>query len=377
MTTAVAVDSITLARSELAEAMRAAASIKALAVEIQFAYGQLNAYTSETAVGVELPVDGPESGASIFVERARLANVLAFCASEVTLSVDDDDEHGPNLRIQSGPSSFELRGLREPDRFGHVVSHEPVGTPVVLEAATLVETLRRVLPFVSKDQTRPILTHVALYPTRHVAAGTDSYRLAIVRYGDDLVADGEVMAEDDRPAPLLLQQRGAASMQRLLAKKLGPVQIYEHGDRIQVTFEDHLRWSIRAEHRKFPDWENLLPDDEPTTVVKVDREDLLTGARAATALGPRNAPLLLTMDPEAGVEVACKVLDRGTMTRRLESADVEGEPLERGFNPEFVAALCAAAPVERLTVSGFLTLRPIIVEAARDRYLLMPIRINV
>lgn len=373
--TPVATDSLTLARSELAEGMRAAASIKAPAVEVQFAYGQLNAYTVEVAVGRELPVEGLEGAASIFVDRARLASILAYCTGTVVLSADED-KYGTNLRVESGPSSFELRGLREQERYGHVVSHDPAGTPVVIEAATLVETLRRVLPFVSKDFTRPILTNVALFPTRNLAAGTDSYRLAIVRYGDDLVPDGAVLAEDERPQPLLLQQRGATSMQRLLAKKLGQVAIYTEHENVQVTFED-LRWSLRAERGQFPDWEKLLPEEEPSTVMKVDREDLLTGARAANALGPRNAPLILTMDPEKGVEVACKAIDRGTMTRRLESAAVEGDPLEMGLNPEFVGALCAAAPVERLTVNARMPLRPILVEAARDRYLLMPIRLNV
>jgi DNA polymerase-3 subunit beta len=386
---------VAVPRSELARALKAASAVKAKHVHVDLTgeTAVISGYTPETAVRVTLDAPITEPAGEAFVLRTMLAGILPYLGSDVRLGITETQ-----ITVEADESVFEIRTARvdaappprstrrrrrvrvtaapEVGTFGHAFAKgKRIAT---FEAPILAEVLRRVLPFASRDMTRPILATMALYPEACCAAATDSYRLAVIRYGDGPVKPTE--------EPILLRVGAAAALGRLLARKLGKVTINATTTHYTVAFED-TRWSIlrlppvtRADGERgnsFPSWWNLLPDSATETKVKVDREDMLTAARAAAALSPRNAPLKLKVSHEDGAAVSLASPDRAAMTRKLASADVFGESMEIGFNPDFMADVCAVAPVERLTVKLISPLRPALIEAARDQYLLMPIRLNV
>lgn len=361
--------STTVARSELARALRAAASVRSEAVIVTIGDDlTIAAHTPEVAVSVALDAPAGEAD-EIAVGRTRLAGILPYCDGEITLSIADG-----TLTLVSGCSEFEIPALRDKERFGHPSRGEQTGDTLEIEAPVFVETLRRALPFVSRDETRPILCHVALYPAENIAVATDSYRLTVVRYGDD----------GPREDPILLRKEAADSMRRLLAKTLGTVEIVTGDDYYTARFGD-LEWTmkrpkpykVKDRQAVFPDWRKLLPEDDPVTTIKVDRDDLLCASRAAATIASRNEPLRLNLTKKVATVTSGNKRLTGRMSRRLSSAGVTGEKMEVGFNPDFLADICAVAPVERLTLKAIGPLRPLLVEAARDRYLLMPIRLNV
>lgn len=87
----------------------------------------------------------------------------------------------------------------------------------------------------------------------------------------------------------------------------------------------------------------------PTATITLARADLAYGLRAAAGLKAKHVHL----------------------------AFAEGTVRLLAFNPDFLADICSNAPVERLTLRLISPLRPMLVEAARDEYLLMPVRLNV
>lgn len=370
---------VVVPRSELARALRAAASVKSkgLLINLDGEAVQVVAHTWESAVAVDLDAAIGEPSGSILVARPLFAGLMAYCDHEIALSINAD---GSEIKVASGDSEFDVRAMRPltPATDGSY-GHDLTATADVLatfEAPVLVETLRRVLPFASRDMTRPILATVALYPTANCAVSTDSYRLAVVRYGDD-------GPDED---PIIFNLEGATSLQRMLVKQLGTVEIAATDSHYLVDF-DGTRWSLRRPNvsddaRKrgnggYPNWRKLLPDTDPDCTLKVDREDLLNAARAAGVVaGNSNAPLKLKVAKKQ-VSVTAESRDTATMTRRLGSAEITGNVMEIGLNPQFVGDICATAPVERLTVKLIAPRRPIMVEAARDVYLLMPIRLDV
>lgn len=378
--TAVAAPPVTeIARADLAGALRLPASIKAKAVTLRLGDElAVTAATFDVAAVVTLPAAGGEG--EITVPRAALAGILACCDSSLRLSVEDKV-----LVIASGPATYRLPADRPPPPrrvgrrgratpvtippaeplYGHDLDAGPVTDVVTMEAPVLVEALRRALPFAGDDFTRPLLCIVAFSPGRHTMAATDSYRLAIIRYGDDHGPANET--------PWLLHRDGVLSLVRMLAKKLGQVELWQTETHIHARFEN-VRWSMRRVDGKYPDYEKLLPDEGYDGTLKVDRVDLLAGARAALVTCQRNEPLRLTVGVECTVAAG---IQNGAVTRRLDSAAFEGDGLEIGLNPQFLADIAAAAPVERLTCRFLSPLRPMMVEAARDLYLLMPIRLNV
>jgi len=355
-----------VARSELRRALRAAASIKAKAVHLTLGDTlHVDAYTPDVAIHTTVEGAGG-NGETFIVGRVQLAAVLTHCDGMLALHIE-----GGRLIVTSPPSRFSLAPSEDAilvGKYTHDFAGGSLGDPVaVIDAAVLTEALRRALPHAGSDYTRPLLCVVALAPRRGTIAATDSYRLAIVQYGDDQGPSDE--------APVLLQRDGAASIRTLLAKKLGPVSIRERAAHITVTFDD-IEWSLLRVTGKYPNYLSLLPDDDQygATLV-IDRDDLLAGARAAADIAEHNEPVVLVTGETTQVHCGH---GPNSMTRELASAAKTGKPLDAiGVNPRFLSEVCASAPAERLTMRFISPRRPMVVGAGRDTYLLMPIRLNV
>jgi DNA polymerase-3 subunit beta len=94
-------------------------------------------------------------------------------------------------------------------------------------------------------------------------------------------------------------------------------------------------------------------------------------------LAQKNAPLRLSF-AEGSVEVAAQTPDVGRASESL-PVPFKGEPLEIGFNPDFLRDGLESAEGEELIVKLISPLRPGLLQSEDDgfTYLVMPIRLNV
>lgn len=376
---------LTVAKADLAKALRAAATVKSKELRLDVYLSGRSTVTAavrEVAVTVDLPGEQDGDGRSILIPRTTLARLLPYLGPQVELEID-----AATLQVRDGASWFAIPVMAEPsadddERFyGHDLAAVS-SQPVAFDAPVLVEALRRALPFTQTCPTRPLLQMVALYPQEGIAAATDSYRLAVIRYGKS-AGEGE--------QPILLHRDAARSMVSLLKKRLGEVTV-TRADTHLIAAIDDIRWSAQLPKPgpgktdvSYPDWRSLLPDGKPETTVRVDRDELLQAARAAAVVLPRNAPLRMRIADDK-VTVASVGWQPGkprlrdndaTMSRTLTTACATGENMEIGLNPDFVADMAANAREDRLEIGLLGPLRPVKVEAGTDTHLLMPIRLNV
>ena len=100
--------------------------------------------------------------------------------------------------------------------------------------------------------------------------------------------------------------------------------------------------------------------------------------RRISLLAQKNAPLRLSFT--AGeVTVSAQTPDVGE-ARETIPAPFEGEPLEIGFNPEFVRDGLDSVGTDEVVLKLINPLRPGLIESTGDGgflYLIMPIRLNV
>jgi DNA polymerase-3 subunit beta len=100
--------------------------------------------------------------------------------------------------------------------------------------------------------------------------------------------------------------------------------------------------------------------------------------RRISLLAQKNAPLRLAF-AEGELTVSAQTPDVGEARESLPLA-FTGEPLEIGFNAEFLRAGLEAVEESDLMLKLISPLRPGLIESADDsrfRYLIMPIRLNV
>jgi DNA polymerase-3 subunit beta len=135
--------------------------------------------------------------------------------------------------------------------------------------------------------------------------------------------------------------------------------------------------SSRLIDGQFPNYRQLLPDTFEHQLT-IDGSELTDVVRRVSLLAQKNAPLRLAFAP-GELTVSAQTPDVGEARESLPVA-FQGEPLEIGFNPEFLRDGLEAIDAGDVLLKLISPLRPGLIESADDSrflYLIMPIRLNV
>jgi len=291
----------------------------------------------------------------------------------------------------SGSGGVELRatdmemGLRVPlkaevEREGTVVLPARLAVDVVralpaaqvsLEVRAVEQDVEIVSRAASRDETRPVLTGILVSAAdrelRMVA--TDSYRLSVKETA--LESPLESSFEANVPARALQE---LARISQASAEEHLSVGVRQN----QVVFGmGGVVLSSRLIDGQFPNYRQLLPDSYEHELTLAGAE-LTAVVRRMSLLAQRNAPLRLAFSP-GELTVSAQTPDVGEARESL-PVRFEGEPLEIGFNPEFLRDGLESVESGDITLGLISPLRPGIIRAADGsgfQYLIMPIRLNV
>jgi DNA polymerase-3 subunit beta len=318
-----------------------------------------------------------ERPGSVVVPAKALAKmVAAMPRGEVGL--ESTSEHGHvRLRVSAGTRKVTLDGWA-PDDWPGIREHSEMDPLVSAEASLLADALDRAALCASKDDTRPILTGVALVATEDEAlevVATDSYRLGVVH-----VPVSSSGSSPDRP-PVI-----PASVAKALAKQLkairGTAEIRVLSPSAQsklvaaISFEG-TTWTVRTIEGEFPNWRQVMPEPDGT-LFDFDPEELLSALRAAASVWGTKAapPIRLTLDR------ACTLVatdpNLGSMRETLDGASFSPNgvgAVQVAFNPGYLADAVRFCGREQGRMWVRDALKPVRFEGPDRTYALMPIRI--
>ena len=218
---------------------------------------------------------------------------------------------------------------------------------------------------------RPVLTGVFVSASgkEMTMVATDSYRLAVKRTELEAELGGELEANIParalRELGRILSSEGAEEASISL---LPNQAVFEAGSILLTT---------RLIEGQFPNFRQLLPESYEHDV-RLPRTEFLDVTRRVSQLAQRNAPLRLSFS-RGELTVAAETPDVGDARETMPAA-FEGEPLEIGFNPEFLKEGIESVEGDEVLLRLISPLRPGLlqpVEGEDFRYLVMPIRLNV
>ena len=197
---------------------------------------------------------------------------------------------------------------------------------------------------------------------------TDSYRLAVRQ------APLEEPPADAREAivPGPRAHRGRAAWRRPL--KAEPIEVVLTETQALFRVGD-LRLTSRLIDGQFPDHRQLVPDAFEHDVA-FDRAELLGVLTRIGVLAQRNTPVRLAFAP--GAVTVSAISDQVGEGHESLPVAFSGEPIEMGFNVEFLRAGVESVTGDEVRLGLISPLRPGLLRGAGDdyRYLLMPIRLN-
>ena len=237
---------------------------------------------------------------------------------------------------------------------------------VPVDRVAMLETSARVGRAASRDESRPVLTGILVRfePGKLVMAATDSYRLSVK----------ETEVEGETPDfEAIVPAKALAELGRIA--QAGDELVLGVHENNQVVFGTDGVWlTTRRIDGQFPNYKQLLPDTFEHELA-LPREELLEVVRRTAVMAQRNSPLRLRF-AEGELTISARTQDVGEATESLPLA-FTGEPLEIGFNPEFLREGVESVDEDEVQLKLISPLRPGLIQSAEGdfSYLIMPIRL--
>ena len=324
--------------------------------------GQLELAATDMELSLRTSLDASiESDGSVVVP-GRLLLELARLLSDAEVTIEHKLEEAA-VEIRSGAATYRLHTYNAED-FPRLPDAEAAERHDV-DRETLLETVSRVSRSASRDESRPVLTGVLMRfePGKLVMAATDSYRLSV----KETAIEGTV--------PELEAIVPARALQELarVAQAGERIELGVHENQVIFSAGDALLTTRRIDGQ-FPNYKQLVPEAFDHELA-LPREELLDVVRRVAVMAQRNSPLRLRFG-DGELTVSAQTQDVGEARESL-PVSFNGEPLEIGFNAEFLRDGIESVGGEQLRLKLISPLRPAVLQGEDDTflYLIMPIRL--
>jgi len=321
---------------------------------------RLAATDMELSLRAAVPARVEGDGAVVLPGRTLVDIARLLPSDEVTI------EHRASesvVYVTSGSASYTLHTYNAED-FPRLPDFSDTQTFAV-DREALIATIARVARAASRDEARPVLTGVLVQfaGDKLVMAATDSYRLAVKE---------TTLSASAQELEAIVPSRALQELARIAgdAEEIA-VGVQEN----QVLFSTGDVWlTTRRIDGQFPNYRQLLPETFEHELV-VPRGELLDVVRRAAVMIQRATPLQLRF-AEGEVTVVARTHEVGESQESMPVA-YTGEPLEIGFNAEFLREGLESVEGDDVRMKLISSLRPAVLtdEGEDFTYLVMPIRL--
>ncbi len=302
-----------------------------------------------------------ESEGAVVVPSKLLADLVRLLPGD-DVSIEHRSGEGV-VEIVSGAATYRLHTYNADD-FPRLPEASTVESMSV-DADAVLETAARVSRAASRDESRPVLTGILVRfeGEKLVMAATDSYRLAVKETS---------MGSSGPELDAIVPARALGELTRITQGGEGlEIGVLEN----QVIFTtDGVLLTTRRIEGQFPNYRQLLPETFEHELA-LNRDELLEVVRRVSVMAQRNAPIRLRF-AEGELTVSAQTQDVGE-ARETMPAPFSAEPLEIGFNPDFLRDGIESVEGDEVRLKLISSLRPAVIQGEGDTfsYLIMPIRL--
>jgi len=330
-------------------------------IQLRAEGGRLHLAATDMEVSLRASMDATVTGEGVVIVPGRLLLDIARSLPDSRVSIEHRPEEAVVV-LTSGTANYRLHTYSSED-FPRLPDVES-GTLHAVDREALVETVARVGRSASRDESRPVLTGILVRfePGKIVMAATDSYRLAVK----------ETAVEATLPElEAIIPARALQELARIASSDEIQLGLLEN----HVVFGADGTWlTTRRIDGQFPNYRQLLPEQFEHELA-MPREEVLEVVRRVSLMAQRNSPIRLRFG-DGELTVSAITQDVGE-ARESVPAPYNGDPLEIGFNAEFLRDGLDSVDSDSITFKLISPLRPVVLEGevADYVYLIMPIRL--
>ncbi len=312
----------------------------------------------KATVGAEVAEPGEAT-----VPARKLLDIARTLPDEAAVGVTQADGR---VQVVAGRGRFNLAGL-EPGDFPRL-ELEDYRQEVGLPQGALKALLERTSFAMARDDVRYYLNGILLEwtGTNLRAVATDGHRLALM--------DREV-AEAPEEIRVILPRKGVQELERLLDESEEPVSLGFTNNHVRFRLPG-LTFTSKLIEGRFPDYRRVIPEPDGGRML-ADRRALLQALRRIAILSNRKTHGIRLSCADSALELSAENTDHEEAAEEL-PVTYEGQPVEIGFNVEYLQQAMAALPDDEVRIhlwdaqSSCLIVPP---EEPTPKYVIMPMRL--
>jgi DNA polymerase-3 subunit beta len=319
----------------------------------------------ELEVCAQVALEG-ESDFTLTTSARKLYDIVRSLPEEAKISLDLQDGR---LTVKSGRSRFTLQTL-DAATFPRMPELSDASVELRLNQGALRELLRLTQYAMAQQDIRYYLNGLLLDQSGETLrlVATDGHRLAYAEGRADGAASGA-------SSSTILPRKLVQELSRLLGDGDETVTLQVGPQQVRASFGD-IRIASKVIDGKFPDYNRVIPQDQPKAI-EVGRSTLLDALRRAEILSNDKLRSVRLLLDSGRLSVSCTNTEQEEAAEELE-VDYQGDALDIGFNVQYLLEALATLGGETVTLnlrdqnsSCLLTDR----DNPGYRYVVMPMRL--
>lgn len=317
-------------------------------------------------VTVKFDAKGTAKDARIAVPAKRLMDTLR-ALPDIPIAFSADDEFGVSLKTDQGV--YKMVGQDGSDYPS--LPKLTDGVKIEMEADTLRRAITKTSFAVSKDALRPAMMGIffQIHGSKARAVATDGHRLVKLTLS-------EIVSKKD--IDFIVPEKAMSLAGKVAAQ--GPCTVTIGDGYIGFDFE-HSRVLARQIAETYPNYEAVIPIENDRKLT-INRAALLAAVkRVGIYSSSMTHQIRLKMD-EGSVEISGEDIERSSEAHETVLAEYEGEPMEIGFNADYLTHVLDNADSDDVDFAFSSPNRAGIVTPAKQRegenmlMLIMPVMLN-
>ena len=302
--------------------------------DIQNGTLKVTASDLQTTVMTELDIDTQDKGSIAVPARILLDTLKNLPEQPVTFNIDESTY---NIEIQSDNGRYRLSGENATD-FPKVPMVED-GYEVEMPSDVLANAVSNTIFATSTDELRPAMTgvYVNLNGADSTFVATDGHRL--IRYRRDDIGS-------EAKSPIIIPRKALTLLRSVLPSENVSVSVKFNASNAFFKF-DNIQMVCRLIDERYPDYENVIPQDNNNRMM-VNRASLLSSLKRIAIYANKTTHQVRLKVEENKLHVSAEDIDFSNEASETITCEHEGEDLEIGFNARFLIEMLSNLDTEEV-----------------------------
>ncbi|MCF1751957.1 DNA polymerase III subunit beta [Mariniradius sediminis] len=279
----------------------------------------------QTSMITELDVEAREDGNIAVPAKILIETLKNLPEQPVTFSIDQDTY---SIEISSDNGRYKLAGENATD-FPKIPSVTNA-TAVDMSTEILSSAISNTIFATSNDELRPAMTgvYINLSKTNTTFVATDGHRLVRYRRVD-------VASKED--SSIIIPRKALNLLKSTLPSENVPVTVEFNSSNAYFKF-NNTKMICRLIDERFPDYENVIPVDNPNHMT-IDRLEFLGSLRRIAIYANKTTHQVRLKLTGSELQISAEDLDFSNEANERLSCDHDGEDIEIGFNARFLVEM--------------------------------------